>query len=152
MGLNKPGFNDVVPHQLVRTASDRLYAFVARGNASSLLEAYWTTAAGIPTGGADFAGAAEVDTGGAVVSVDGAYDGDHTVHVLVYRQSGALFVLEDRPFDTATNAFGAAQLYAQAPGAVLRCPSCTAMLMCVVRFPGGGMVVDLTGLQRIRMN
>jgi hypothetical protein len=52
----------------------------------------------------------------------------------------------------ASNAFGAAQLYAQAPGAVLRCPSCTAMLMCVVRFPGGGMVVDLSGLQRIRMN
>jgi hypothetical protein len=52
----------------------------------------------------------------------------------------------------ATNALGAAQLYAQAPGAVLRCPSCTAMLMCVVRFPEGGMVVDLSGVQRIRMN
>ena len=52
----------------------------------------------------------------------------------------------------ATNAFGAAQLYAQAPGAVLRCPSCTAMLMCMVRLPDGGMVVDLRGLTRIRMN
>jgi Family of unknown function (DUF6510) len=52
----------------------------------------------------------------------------------------------------ATNALGAVQLYAHAPGAVLRCPNCTAMLMCMVRFPEGGMVVDLSGLQRIRMN
>jgi len=52
----------------------------------------------------------------------------------------------------ATNVFAAAQLYAQAPGAVLRCPSCTAVLMCVVRLPDGGLVVDLTGLKRIRTN
>jgi hypothetical protein len=52
----------------------------------------------------------------------------------------------------ATNAFGAVQLYAQAPGAVLRCPNCTAMLMCLVRVPQGGMVVDLSGLRRIRIN
>jgi hypothetical protein len=52
----------------------------------------------------------------------------------------------------ARNALGAARLYAQAPGAVLRCPSCMAMLMCVVRFPDGGIVVDLSGIQRIRMN
>lgn len=51
----------------------------------------------------------------------------------------------------ATNVLGSAHLYAQAPGAVLRCPSCTAVLMCVVRFPDGGLVVDLTGLRRIRM-
>jgi Family of unknown function (DUF6510) len=50
----------------------------------------------------------------------------------------------------ATNVFAAAQLYAQAPGAVLRCPSCTAVLMCVVRLPDGGLVVDLSGLRRIR--
>ncbi len=52
----------------------------------------------------------------------------------------------------ATNAFGSAHLYAHAPGAVLRCPNCAAVLMCVVRFPDGGLVVDLSGLQRIRMN
>lgn len=51
----------------------------------------------------------------------------------------------------ATNVFAAAQLYAQAPGAVLRCPDCTGVLMCVVRFPDGGLVVDLSGLRRIRM-
>jgi hypothetical protein len=51
----------------------------------------------------------------------------------------------------ATYALGAVQLYAQAPGAVLRCPDCTAVLMCVVRFPDGGFMVDLTGLRRIRM-
>ena len=52
----------------------------------------------------------------------------------------------------ATNVLATAQLYAQAPGAVLRCPSCTAVLMCVVRFPGGGFVVHLDGLRRIQMD
>jgi hypothetical protein len=52
----------------------------------------------------------------------------------------------------ATNVFAATQLYAQAPGAVLRCPDCTAVLMCVVRLPDGGLVVDLSGIRRIRIN
>lgn len=52
----------------------------------------------------------------------------------------------------ATNVFATAQLYAQAPGAVLRCPNCTAVLLCIVRLPEGGLVVDLTGLRRIRMS
>jgi hypothetical protein len=52
----------------------------------------------------------------------------------------------------ATNVFATAQLYMQAPGAVLRCPSCTAVLMCVVRMPDGGLVVELSGLERIRMS
>jgi hypothetical protein len=52
----------------------------------------------------------------------------------------------------ATNVFGSAQLYAQAPGSVLRCPNCTAVLMCIVRLPDGGLVVDLSGLKRIRVN
>ena len=51
----------------------------------------------------------------------------------------------------ASNALGAAHVYAQAPGTVIRCPSCTAMLMCVVRFPDGSFILDLTGLRRIRM-
>jgi hypothetical protein len=52
----------------------------------------------------------------------------------------------------AVNVFAAAQLYAQAPGTVLRCPACTAVLLCVVRFPDGSFVVDLSGLRRIRIN
>jgi Family of unknown function (DUF6510) len=51
----------------------------------------------------------------------------------------------------ADNVLGATHLYLQAPGAVLRCPSCTAVVMCVVRFPDGGLVVDLSGLRRIQM-
>jgi hypothetical protein len=50
----------------------------------------------------------------------------------------------------AINVLAAAQLYAHAPGAVLRCPSCTAMLMCVVLLPDGRAIVDLSGLTRIR--
>jgi hypothetical protein len=52
----------------------------------------------------------------------------------------------------ATNVLAAAQLYMHAPGAVLRCPNCTAVLMCVVRLPDGGLVVELSGLERIRMS
>jgi hypothetical protein len=52
----------------------------------------------------------------------------------------------------ATNAVGATLLYAQAPGAVLRCPDCMAMLMCIVRFRDGGLVVDLSGIRRIRVH
>jgi uncharacterized protein DUF6510 len=51
----------------------------------------------------------------------------------------------------AANAVGATLLYAHAPGMVLRCPSCGAMLMCIVEFPDGGFVVDLSGIRRIRM-
>jgi Family of unknown function (DUF6510) len=51
----------------------------------------------------------------------------------------------------ATNALGSAHLYGHAPGAVLRCPSCAAVLMCVVRFPNGGLMVDLIGLRCVRM-
>ena len=52
----------------------------------------------------------------------------------------------------AANVLGSAHLYGHAPGAVLRCPSCTAVLMCVVCFPDGGLVVDLSGLRRIRIH
>ena len=50
----------------------------------------------------------------------------------------------------ASSVFATAQLYMQAPGVVFRCPSCTAVLMCVVRRPDGGLVVDLSGVERIR--
>jgi hypothetical protein len=52
----------------------------------------------------------------------------------------------------AVNVLAKAQLYAQAPGVVLRCPACTAVLICVVRFTDGGLVVDLSGVRRIRMS
>ena len=51
----------------------------------------------------------------------------------------------------ATNVVARAQLYMQAPGSVLRCPNCTAVLMCIVRRPDGGLFVDLGGIRRIRM-
>jgi len=50
-----------------------------------------------------------------------------------------------------TNVLAVAILYAQAPGAVLRCPACTAVLICIVQLPGGVAVVDVAGLRRIRM-
>jgi Family of unknown function (DUF6510) len=52
----------------------------------------------------------------------------------------------------AVKVLAEAHLYGQAPGAVLRCSRCTAILMCVVRLPDGGVVVDLSGLRRLRMS
>jgi hypothetical protein len=48
----------------------------------------------------------------------------------------------------ATNALGAVHVYAQAPGTVLRCPSCTAVLMTIVR-ARERLVVDLSGTRRV---
>jgi hypothetical protein len=50
----------------------------------------------------------------------------------------------------ATNALGAVQLYAQAPGAVMRCPSCEAVLLCVTRIRED-LLVDLSGLRYVRI-
>ena len=50
----------------------------------------------------------------------------------------------------ATNAIGAVQVYAQAPGTVLRCPSCTSVLMTIVR-TRQQLHVDLSGTRRVEI-
>ena len=51
----------------------------------------------------------------------------------------------------ATNVLATVHVYMHAPGTVLRCPVCTAVLMCIVRFADGGLVFDTSGLRRMRM-
>src|SRR5687768_6706718 len=80
------GVADVVPHQLVRAGDDRLYVFAAQAQYSSTLRAYWTVAPGLPAAPADFGGGADVSQAAAIISVDAAYDGSRTVHVLVNTQ------------------------------------------------------------------
>ena len=48
------------------------------------------------------------------------------------------------------NAIGAVQVYLQAPGTVLRCPSCTHVLMTIVRTPQQ-IHVDLSGTRRLEL-
>ena len=50
----------------------------------------------------------------------------------------------------ASNAIGAVHVYAQAPGTVLRCPSCTSVLMTIVRIRDQ-MHVDLSGTRRFEL-
>lgn len=50
----------------------------------------------------------------------------------------------------ATNALGAVQVYAHAPGTVLRCPDCTAVLMTIVR-AHERLHVDLGGVRRVQI-
>ncbi len=49
-----------------------------------------------------------------------------------------------------TNALGATHVYAQAPGVVLRCPDCEAILICIVRIRDR-LLVDLSGTQLIEL-
>ena len=45
---------------------------------------------------------------------------------------------------------GATHVYADAPGVVLRCPACEAMLICIVRIRGR-LLVDLRGISRLEL-
>ena len=84
-----PGGTDVVPHQLIRTAADRVYIF-ANQQYSPLLRVYWTIAPGLPITTTDFAGFAQVSESGLPISVDAVYDGARFIHVLVNTNAGAL--------------------------------------------------------------
>lgn len=97
------GLTDAVPHQLVRASNDRLYAIVMRGQYSSQLRAYWSTAAGLPTSGSDFASTA-INTGAEIVSVEVAYSGGAYIHALVFNRSGQLL---DYVFDSGSQSFRA---------------------------------------------
>lgn len=110
-----PGWADVIPHQLVRTADDRLYFFGIKGESSPALEAYWTTNAGLPNGGSDFSGSAQVTYANNIISVSAVYDGDHIIHVLTNDQNG---IIADAPFDTTTNQFKAKKTLDTAGGSV----------------------------------
>ncbi len=49
-----------------------------------------------------------------------------------------------------TNALGATHVYNQAPGVVLRCPGCEAILICIVR-TRDRLLVDLSGIRLIEL-
>ncbi len=102
--VGQPGFTDLIPHQLVRTNADKLYIFAAQAqnDLTFQLKAYWTTASGLPTSTAQFAGLATVNVGAKIISVEAAYDGGNIVHVLVNSKGGQLLAY---PFDTNTNTF-----------------------------------------------
>ncbi len=95
------GSTDVVPHQLVRTNSDRLYLFVSQ-QYSTAIRVFWTTAAGLPNTAGDFGGATQTSAAANPISVDAVYDGSNIVHVLANLQNGEL---RDYPFDLTQNSF-----------------------------------------------
>ncbi len=104
-----PGWADVVPHQIVRTADDRLYFFGIKGESSSVLEAYWTTTSGLPNTGSDFTGSLTKTYSANILSVATVYDGSHILHILSNGQDGKII---DNPFDTNTNQFKAGTVLA----------------------------------------
>jgi Family of unknown function (DUF6510) len=50
----------------------------------------------------------------------------------------------------ATHALGAVHVYAQAPGVVMRCPDCEAILICITRIRGR-LLVDASGVRVIEL-
>jgi Family of unknown function (DUF6510) len=50
----------------------------------------------------------------------------------------------------ATNALATTHAYVHAPGTVLRCPACTALLICIVR-TRDRLIVDMSGLRRVEL-
>ncbi|MEO8610195.1 MAG: hypothetical protein ABI690_20035, partial [Chloroflexota bacterium] len=94
------GFTDVIPHQIVRLADDRVVIIAAKAQSVAQLEIYWTTVAGLPAQTSDFGGKLEVALPNAPISVDAVYDGSTTIHVLMNTLNGTIY---DYPFDTSTN-------------------------------------------------
>ena len=103
------GVDDVVPHQLIRTADDRLYSFVMQAQYSNVIKAYWTATAGLPAATGQFSGSAQVTESERPLSVEAAYDGGNFVHVLVNTNAGNLKIYV---FDLTTNTFKAPFLVA----------------------------------------
>jgi len=97
------GESDVVPHQIVRAANDRLYVFAGE-EYSDLIRAYWTGAAGLPNSSAAFNGAASVSVPAVPISVDAVGDGGQFIHVLANLNNGEL---RDYPFNINSGTFGA---------------------------------------------
>jgi hypothetical protein len=96
------GFVDVIPHQIVRAADDRVYVFAAQGQYSGTLQATWTSAQGLPNDSSSFDGVAQVHDSANIISVAAAYDGGTTIHVLDNTAAGEL---HDHVFDLTTQAF-----------------------------------------------
>jgi hypothetical protein len=96
------GFVDVIPHQIVRTADDRVFVFAGLAQYSKVIQAYWTSSAGLPASGASFDAAAQITESSNVFSVTAAYDGATIIHVLDNNAAGEL---HDHVFDVASDAF-----------------------------------------------
>lgn len=50
----------------------------------------------------------------------------------------------------ATHAIGAVHAYTNAPGVVLRCPDCEAILVCIVRIRDR-LLLDMTGVRLLEL-
>jgi PKD repeat protein len=102
------GLVDVIPHQLVRAGTDRLYAFASQPYLTNLV-AYWTAQPGLPAASTDFAQRTQVRLSAVPMSVSPAYDGATNVFVFANLMNGNLIAI---PFDVSTNAFGIEQVIA----------------------------------------
>jgi hypothetical protein len=95
------GGSDVIPHQIVRTNTDRLYIF-ANQQSSAVLRVYRTTSAGLPGNTTDFAAPVQLTEASNPLSVDAVYDGGNIIHMLINTQNGQI---KDYPFSIVTNTF-----------------------------------------------
>jgi hypothetical protein len=106
-----PGFADVSPHALVRTADDRLYALGNQFNASHFV-VYWTAAPGLATA---FTGSLTISEASMPLSLDAVYDGKTTIHLLALLNNGQV---RDETFSTLSNTLTAGRTIATNGGMV----------------------------------
>lgn len=128
-----PGGADVIPHQIVRTASNFLYLFSSQ-DSSSLLRVYRTNNAGFPNSASDFAAPITVNESSSLLSVDAVYNGGTIIHVLINLRNGEI---KDYPFDTSTNTFKPAITLATDGGSVSGSPYVGTSGISGMMEPGG---------------
>ncbi len=116
-----PGAVDVIPRQIVRASDDRVYLFAIKGNRSDRIESFWSRNPGLPGGTADFQAGPELGEPVIIISVDTAYDGLNTIHVLTNLSNGTL---RDHPFDVSSHSFRPA--ITLAPNTLLGSPASAA--------------------------
>jgi len=93
------GYSDVIPHQIIRTNTDRLYIF-GPSPYSTVINVYM--ADGLPTRPSDFALVAQVSLPSVPLSLESVYDGANIIHVLINTHAGEI---RDIPFNITTNQF-----------------------------------------------
>src|SRR5258708_9577120 len=104
------GFSDVSPHDLIRTADDRIYAIGNQLFGSNFV-VYWTTAPGLPT---RFTSSVMVNEASTPLSLDAVYDGKTTIHVLALLNNGQV---RDETFGSSSNTVTASRTIATNGGA-----------------------------------
>lgn len=110
-----PGHADTAPHQIVRTADDRLVLFAGK-MATNVVRVYRQTTTGLPVAGTEFTpGATLTAPAGNVIAVEAATTGTGLIYVIYNTSTGGVYL---QVYEVATDQFRAALTLATDGGQV----------------------------------